>query len=271
MKLDLGWKTVDESEAKWLYGFSTLVDYDPASSDLRDAVGDHFDILLTKDGEYLLRFRVRGQRSFGSPAFTSSEGFFPIPADVARLLMDRDRTPVFQPNANPVSFDSIVRELYEWVEELSPRIRRGSDVAADFIHDLWEMTGCLNAQVYRACLAMGGVILERAIKQKLNDLKIPYAKDGMVGKLIGELSSSKAYVDPSLKNTWNIINAQRIIGVHATEATPIPSRDQALMVMFAVKDTVNRTFPVEPSAAPNGSPATPVGDSGAPGGPPSVN
>jgi hypothetical protein len=271
MKLDLGWKTLDDSEAKWLYGFASLIDYDPASSDVHDSVGDHYDILLSNDGEYLFRFRVRGQRSFGSPAFTSTEGLFPIPADVARLLMDRDRSPVTTPNAKAVSFESIVGELYDWIDQLTPRIQGKSEVASDFIHDLKELTGCLNSQVYRACLAMSGVILERAIKQKLDNLKIPYAKDWMVGKLIGEISNSGAYVDPSLKSIWNIINAQRIIGVHAVDAAPIPSRDQALMVIFAVKDIVNRTFPVEPSDPPNGGFATPLGNSALPGGTPSVS
>jgi len=144
--------------------------------------------------------------------------------------------------------------LYVWIHDMTDRIQKSSEVAGDFLNDLREMTMCLNAQVYRACLAMGGVILERSIKQKLSDLKVPFAKDWMVGKLIGELSNANVYVDPSLKNTWNIINAQRIIGVHATEATPIPSRDQALMVMFAVKDTVTRTFPAEQDGG--GQPAT---------------
>jgi hypothetical protein len=51
---------------------------------------------------------------------------------------------------------------------------------------------------------------------------------------------SGQYLDPSLKNIWILINAQRIIGVHAKDKTPIPSRDQAIMVIFAVKDTVTR-------------------------------
>ena len=245
MELDLGFKTLDDSDAKWLYGFASLIDSDPASSELRDAVGDHYDILITKDGEYLLRFRIRGQRSFGAPAFTSTEGIIPIPVDIARLLMDRDRSPSPRHPKEVVPFESIIQDLYAWIDVMAPRIQRNSEVAVDFLNDLREMVMCLNAQVYRACLGMGGVILERAIKQTLNDLKVPFAKDWMVGKLIGELSNANAYVDPSLKNTWNIINAQRIIGVHATEATPIPSRDQALMVMFAVKDTVTRTFPAE--------------------------
>ena len=63
-----------------------------------------------------------------------------------------------------------------------------------------------------------------------------------VGKLIGELNKTEIYIDPSIKNTWNIINAQRIIGVHIHEKVEIPSQDQVLMVIFGLKDILNRTF-----------------------------
>jgi len=257
MPLNLGWTTLEDDTAAVVYSFQSLIDYDPASSNLRDAVGDHYDILRTNGGTFLLRYRIRGQESFGSPAFTAAEGFFPIPADVAYLLMGRDTSPARVPQQTEKPFDQIVLELEEWLSSLTPAVKDRCETANDLLHDLRELILCLNVQAYRGCLAMAGVVLERAIKQTLTTHGIAFAKDWMVGKLISLLTDAQVYIDPSLKNIWNIINAQRIIGVHATEATPIPSRDQALMVTFAIKDTVTRTFADEPSGEPE-PPTTPV-------------
>lgn len=107
------------------------------------------------------------------------------------------------------------------------------------------MITCLNANSFRGCLAMAGIVLERILKHFLFSHSIPYSKDSMVGRLLGDIEKTGQYVDPTLKNIWNIINAQRIIGVHAKEAVPIPSRDQAIMVVFAVKDSVTRILIAE--------------------------
>ena len=253
MKVNLGWKTLDDNDATWIYGFKSLIDHDPASSDVRDAVGDHYDVLKSKDGDYLIRYRIRGQESFGAPAFTAAEGLIPIPIDIALLLVDRDTSKAnIEGKSEPKQFEAIIGEIEDWISAVEPAIRDSAELAEDVINDLKEMLKCLNVQAYRGCLAMAGVILERTIKQVLSDNHIEYAKDWMVGKLIGELSKSDAYVDPSLKNIWNIINAQRIIGVHATEAIPIPSRDQALMVVFAIKDIVARTYKANKRMESNG-------------------
>jgi hypothetical protein len=79
MPLNLGWTTIDDEGADVLYSFASLIDYDPASSNLGDAVGDHYETLRTNGDVFLLRYRIRGQESFGAPAFTAAEGFFPIP------------------------------------------------------------------------------------------------------------------------------------------------------------------------------------------------
>jgi hypothetical protein len=105
------------------------------------------------------------------------------------------------------------------------------------------MLVCLNANAFRGCLAMAGVVLERLLGEFLVKRSIHSEKDWMVGKLIGAVEGSGQYVDPSLKTIWTLINAQRIIGVHAKDKVPIPSRDQAVMVVFAVKDALNRMIP----------------------------
>ena len=50
------------------------------------------------------------------------------------------------------------------------------------------------------------------------------------------------YLDPTLTNIANIINESRITAVHAKERIPIPSRDQAVMVIFATRDVVRRNL-----------------------------
>lgn len=48
------------------------------------------------------------------------------------------------------------------------------------------------------------------------------------------------YDTEKAKPIWKIINQQRIIGVHVKAQAPIPSREQAFMVSFAVIETIKR-------------------------------
>lgn len=75
MPLDLGWTTIDDESARILYSFSSLIDLDPASSNLGDAVGDHYDILKAACGIFLLCYRIRGQKSFGARRLPSQKVF----------------------------------------------------------------------------------------------------------------------------------------------------------------------------------------------------
>jgi len=253
--LDVGYKTYSIETSKFVYAFSSLIDYDPASSAREDAIGEHYSLFQAEDGTYLLAYRVRGQRAFGTPGFTATDGFFPIPSDVAFLLIGRNRAPVGD-GAGAVrnttsSFDAIIAHLEDWLCQVGTVIGESVELSDDLKNDLREMITCLNANSFRGCLAMAGIVLERILKHFLTTHSISFPPESMVGRLLGEIDKAGQYVDPTLKNIWNIINAQRIIGVHAKEAVPIPSRDQAIMVAFAVKDTVTRilTGKKEASAA----------------------
>jgi HEPN domain-containing protein len=112
---------------------------------------------------------------------------------------------------------------------------------ADLRHDLSELNSCLKAGAFRASLAMSGRILEMCLKIRLIRLGIEIQKDWMIGKLLSLLEASDDYLDPALKNVWNVINQQRIIGVHSKEMVPIPSKNQACMVAHAVLDVLDRT------------------------------
>jgi hypothetical protein len=241
MQLDVGYDRYSTDAAELVYAFSSLIDYDPASSDLGDAVGEHFYIYKTKGQRFLLVYRVRGQKAFGEPAFTADEGLVPIPDSVARLLIGQpcdNAGDSEQDQGKP--FSAIIRDLYDWLGELEPRIDEKVALNEDLKNDLREMVICLNANSFRGCLAMAGVVLERMLKEFLAQRRIDFGAEWMVGRLISAVEESGQYLDPSLKNIWNLINAQRIIGVHAKERAPIPSRDQAIMVAYAVKDSLSR-------------------------------
>lgn len=64
---------------------------------------------------------------------------------------------------------------------------------------------------------------------------------GALIKLIRERAPSE-YLDPALQNVVNVINTSRITAVHAKERIPVPSRDQAIMVIFATRDVVRRNL-----------------------------
>jgi hypothetical protein len=99
-------------------------------------------------------------------------------------------------------------------------------------------------------MALGGKILELGLKQRMIDLNFKFDDNWMLGTLVSKLGSlPQEYVDPALGNLVNIINQSRIPAVHAKRAIPIPSRDQAIMVVAAVVDVLKRT--ILSATAPN--------------------
>jgi len=95
---------------------------------------------------------------------------------------------------------------------------------------------------YRAALAIGGRLLEISLKLFCLANQIDFSDNWMVGQLIDKITQSEQYLDASLKSVWQIINQQRIVGVHAKSKAPIPSKEQAFMVSFAVIDTLKRVL-----------------------------
>ena len=94
-------------------------------------------------------------------------------------------------------------------------------------------------------MALAGKILEICLKQRLDNWGVEYSDRSMIGQLLTELkkaSSREDYIDPALGNIADIINQSRITAVHAKESVPVPSREQAAMVICAVSDMLNRTF-----------------------------
>ena len=119
----------------------------------------------------------------------------------------------------------------------------------DFAATLWEMGSCLGTRSYIATIALSGKILELALKHRMSELDIPYQNDWMLGKLISAFAQhTREYLDPAIAQISNIIKESRNPAVHATTGVPIPSAEQAVMVVNAVLDTVRRLVLLPPPA-----------------------
>ena len=112
----------------------------------------------------------------------------------------------------------------------------------DLLEDLNELKICFSNQAYRASLALSGRILEYVLKKGLIQHNIEYDENWMIGRLLKLYEENELYLDPGLKNVMNIINHQRIVGVHVKEKVPIPSIEQTMAVIFALIDLINRSF-----------------------------
>jgi len=114
----------------------------------------------------------------------------------------------------------------------------------DLLASIKELRLCFTAECYIACLALSGKLLEICLKQVLIDNDIEFDDKWMIGRLIGRFQDSNVdlYLDQSLPHLAKIINESRIPAVHSGTRIPVPSKDQAIMVIHAVVDTVNRVL-----------------------------
>jgi len=114
----------------------------------------------------------------------------------------------------------------------------------DLLASLRKLEVCFRDDCFIACLALSGKILEICLKQVMLDHNIPFDDTWMIGTLLKKLreAACEKYIDQSQGDTANIINKSRIPAVHAKEKIPVPSREQAVMVVHAVADTINRTI-----------------------------
>jgi hypothetical protein len=113
---------------------------------------------------------------------------------------------------------------------------------ADVDNDLREIAACMDSDCCRAALSLAGRTLELVLKIHCQNHNVAFDEKHSAGQLIGVIRDSKLYVDPGLKNILDLINQQRILGVHAKTGIPIPSRSQANMVCHALLDVLKRVF-----------------------------
>ena len=114
----------------------------------------------------------------------------------------------------------------------------------NFLKTLDEIRICFDAECYIAVMALCGTILEVSLKEILKRHDITHEQNWMIGRIIKEVRQSvpEEYIDPALLNVANIINDIRIKVTHPQENIPVPSRDQAIMVIYAMRDVVRRNL-----------------------------
>jgi hypothetical protein len=114
----------------------------------------------------------------------------------------------------------------------------------DFLKTLDEIRICFDEGCFIAAIALCGKILEVCLKEVLIRHGQQFEPTAMIGSLLRTVRErvTGEYSDPSLLNVAQLINASRITAVHAKERIPIPSRDQAIMVIFAMRDVVRRNL-----------------------------
>jgi hypothetical protein len=114
----------------------------------------------------------------------------------------------------------------------------------DFLKTLDEIRICFDEGCFIAAIGLCGKILEVCLKEILLRNNVRCDPNAMVGTLIKSIREHVPgeYMNPTLMNVVNIINSSRITAVHAKERIPVPSRDQAIMVIFATRDVVRRNL-----------------------------
>lgn len=114
----------------------------------------------------------------------------------------------------------------------------------DFLQTLNEIGTCFDHGCFIATIVLCGKILEVCIKEILIRNHVGFDPNQMAGTLLKLMRERVPgeYIDPSLGNVLQIINTSRNTAVHANERIPVPSRDQAIMVIFAMRDVVRRNL-----------------------------
>lgn len=138
-------------------------------------------------------------------------------------------------------------EVSEAVADLQSECQKAElneNYREDFLKTIDEIRICFDDGCFIATIGLCGKILEVCLKEVLLRHNIKCDPNAMLGTIIKSIRERVPgeYFDPTLLNLVNIINTSRITAVHAKERIPIPSRDQAVMVIFATRDVVRRNL-----------------------------
>ena len=142
-------------------------------------------------------------------------------------------------------FDKPINEVSKSVSDLIEICKHKpirQNYKDDFIRTLEEIAICFQNDCYNATITLCGKILEICLMEILQNNKIELPYNRMIGNLLKTVKDRipTHYLDPSLNSVSEIISKSRNTAIHYNERIPIPSRDQAIMVIFATRDVVNR-------------------------------
>jgi hypothetical protein len=133
------------------------------------------------------------------------------------------------------------------LEAIIPAVAAATTDAAfreDLRRSLEELGEVIRAGCHIAAMCLAGKVLEICLKLRLRRAEVTYEERDTIGILLKRFREGpeKRDLDPALSRIGDIILKARNPAVHSTCEIPSPSREQALMVMRAVLDTLRRTF-----------------------------
>jgi hypothetical protein len=137
----------------------------------------------------------------------------------------------------------VSQSVYELYDECQ-QIHINENYRTDFLCTLKEIAVCFDNDCYMATIGLCGKVLEVCLKEILIRHKIEFRPRIMIGELIGTIQKQvpSEYIDPTLMDVTNIVNTSRITAVHARESIPVASRDQTIMVIFAMRNIVRKNL-----------------------------
>jgi hypothetical protein len=129
-----------------------------------------------------------------------------------------------------------IKELADLCDgaEINPNFK------ADYIQTLDEIAICFNHDCYIATISLCGKILEISLTDILQRNAIDTSNIRMIGQLIHAARENLhlRYIDNTFYDVARIISKSRNTAVHFNDGIPVPTRDQAVMVIFATRHFV---------------------------------
>jgi len=136
-----------------------------------------------------------------------------------------------------------LNEIAQAIKDLAD-LCDGSDInpnfKADYVRTLDEIAICFNHDCYIATITLCGKILEISLTDILQRNGIDTSNDRMIGQLIhyARENLNVTYIDNTFDDVARIISKSRNAAVHFNEQISVPTRDQAVMVIFATRHFV---------------------------------
>lgn len=202
------------------------------------------DIGVATVTAYLEKLSLFGIVKDASPIFGQNGGMW-----IGYTLTDRG----INCSEDKKQFDALISEINgKPINEISQSVLelvelcKNKDINIDyketFVKTLEEIAICFQNNCYIATITLCGKILEICLIDLLKNHQIDVGVNQTLGSLLKKINENipDKYLDPTLGSTASIISKSRNTAVHYNERIPIPSRDQALMVIFATRDVVNR-------------------------------
>ena len=110
----------------------------------------------------------------------------------------------------------------------------------DFLASLKEIWICFDNECFNSVIVLCGKIIECCMKQILQQHKIPFGQDFTIATNALFNNVPDGYLPPAFQNIRNIIRSYRATTININQSIPIISRDETIMVIYAMRDVLRR-------------------------------